>query len=679
MPPACAYGPTRSAIVIGSMPSELWADLTAQPEGGHDDPHLQARTLLGMHAVRKIEVPDDFSTAEPGDLRDLDRAADHDPRLAAAQRAGGDGLQITQVLAGGVLLLERYLHPPDIYSWAVVTAAMDARRMGHWDAIPAALLEKAVPGYLTASQRTAPLHWFDTALAKAAEAVRGVRALTPTRRQPGIGGPDGYILHDYLDEHARTTREAVAPPASLWDALLACTASPVDLTRVAAEAKNRGLYRYAVLTAARAAEVPDTGAILFVALLLSKAGRVEECIAWLRPFAEVGDAEAMLLLATELLKSEQEDRYVERLAWLERAAEAGSTRAMRELADVLSYRATALPEEAIRWLRELASADDLDAMQRLAELFDEFGRPGEAAAWRQRREELIEANRPRSAAELQKLLERVGLGDAPLSYGDESITALRTRAEAGDPGAMEGLAGRLDQAGQSGEAIDWLRRAADAGSSIAAWELAQILHRAGQDEAALTTIHRAAPGWDDAFLAFEGVMPWLRKVGGQSSLESFLTAAASAGNSWATAYLARELERNGQTAEAIRWLRPAAEKKNLAAMEFLGVLLDRVGQGAEARAWYQRVDQAASPFWFHALASMLQNNGWRERALIRYRNAIECKRTEAMKPLTELLQRMGRTDEAQRLHLFGIEAGGHTAQPWPVPPGEPIAAAMHAE
>jgi TPR repeat protein len=684
-------------IVIGSMPRERWADLTAQPERGQDDPHLQARRLLGMHAVRKIEVPDDFSTAEPGDLRDLDRAADHDPRLAAAQRAAGDGLQITQVLAGGVLLLDRYLHSPDPYSRAVVTAAMDARRMGHGDAIPAALLEKAVPGYLTASQRTAPLHWFDTALSTAAEAVHGVRALTPTRRQPGIGDPDGYILHDYLDEHARTAREAVAPPASLWDALLACTASPADLIRVAAEAKDRGLYRYAVLSAARAAEAADAGAILFVARLLSEAGRVEESVSWLRPFAEAGDAEAMLLLATELPKSEQEDRYSEGLSWLKRAAESGNARAMWELVDLYGTRqeisqAPELAEQAIGWLRQLAGGEDPKAMQHLADLLDDMGEAEEAAYWREQRAAAGTRERERIIRVLESGEHQAELAAAaremlgprksqpyPRPEDEASIPTLRSRAIAGDLRAMERLAKLLDQAGKTAEAMEWLSRAAEGGQDTAAWKLAEILRRAGRDEEALATIQRAADYWTDEWIAFEGVIPWLREVGGQPSLQSFLTAAASAGNSWAAAYLAPELEQNGQIAEAIRWLRPAAEKKNLAAMEFLGVLLDRVGEGAEARAWYQRVDQAASPVWFHVLASMLGNSGWLERALIRYRKAIECERTEAMRPLTELLQRMGRTEEAKRLHRFGIEVGGHTAQPWPVPPGEPIATAMHAE
>jgi len=679
------------------MPSKHWEDLTAKPKGGQDDTHLQARMLLRMHAVRKIDVPDDFSTAEPADLRELSRAADHDPRLAAAQRAGGDGLHITQVLAGGVQLLERYLHPSDPYSRAVVTAAMDARRLGHLDAIPSALLEEAVPGYLTASQRTAPASWYGTALAKAAEPVRGVRALTPTRRQPGIGGPDGYILHDYLDEHARTTREAIAAPASLWDALLARTASPADLTRVAGEAKDRGLYRYAVLTAARAAEAADTGAIVFVARLLSEAGRVEECIAWLRPLAEAGDAEAMLLLATSLLKTEQENRYLERVSWLERAAESSHARAMWELVDLFGTRRMAslapeLAERAIRWLRQLAGDEDLKAMQNLADLLDYMGETEEAAYWRRqypaaetrlrektrRRLESAE-NRAEVAARIRELRATSKGEPYPSPEGAVSIPALRSRAIAGDLRAMEPLAGLLAKAGQTAEAVEWLTRAAEAGHDIAAWELAQILHRAGQDEEALATIQRAADYWADGCVAFQRVIPWLREVGGQASLKSFLIAAASAGNGWAAAYLARELEPNGQTAEAIRWLRPAAENRNLGAMEFLGVLLDRVGQGAEARAWYRRVDQAISPYMLFVLATMQANSGWLERGLIRYRNALECKYTEAMKPLTELLERTGRTDEAQRLRLFGIEAGGHTAQPWQVPLSEPVAAAMHAE
>jgi tetratricopeptide (TPR) repeat protein len=339
-------------------------------------------------------------------------------------------------------------------------------------------------------------------------------------------------------------------------------------------------------------------------------------------------------------------------------------------------------------------------MRRLAELLDDVGQTGDAAYWRDQHMQRAKATRMRLPGEskafneeVARVLESHGLSDVaatvrrgerwpidrPLLEGRDDITALRSGAIAGDLRAMERLAKLLDEAGQPAEAMDWLTRAADAGQDTAAWNLAQILHRTGRVEEALTTIQRAAGYWSDSLIAFELVIPWLRKVGGQSSLQSFLTAAGNAGNSWATAYLARELARNGQTAEAILRLRPSAEKENLAAMELLGLFLDQVGQVTEASAWYRRVDQTASPFMLFALASILEKGGWPDRALIRYRNAIECKKTDAMNPLAQLLVRMGRTDEAKRLKTFGIEPGGPTAQPWRVPASEPIAVAMHAE
>jgi len=212
----------------------------------------------------------------------------------------------------------------------------------------------------------------------------------------------------------------------------------------------------------------------------------------------------------------------------------------------------------------------------LARLLDSQGRTGEAA-------------------DVRRGGGRRNIGEyMPRPSDEEDITEVRSRATAGDLRAVEQLAELLDDAGQTGEAMDWLRKAAEAGEDTAAWHLAQMLQRAGHGQEALITIQRAAGSWSDTWIAFELVIPWLRKVGGQSSLQSFLTAAGNAGNSWAIAYLARELERKGQTLKAIGWLRPAAEKKNLAAMEFLGVLLDQVGQGTEARAWYQRADQDAT-------------------------------------------------------------------------------------
>jgi TPR repeat protein len=682
-----------SLLVIGSMRTERWAELTAEPKGGGEDLYRHARRLLGMREARKIEVPEDFSSAEPADLRELGLAVDRDPRLAVARRVGGEALQITQVLAGGRLLLDRYLHPPGpqkeaVYSRAVVTAAMDARRLGHWDAIPPSLLKEAVAGYLTASERAAPAHWFDRALAAAAEPVRGVSALTPVRRRAGVGDPDGYVLHDYLDEHAQRTRVALAPPADLWDGVLAHSASGADLARVAVKARRRGLYRYAVLAAARAAEAGDTGSVLFVARLLDEAKRTEECIIWLLPFADAGDKDAMLFLSEELLKSSRENRSAESLSWERRAAESGDTRAMWRLAERfgradLLAQLPELVEEGIGWLRQLADRGHLEAMRRLTELFNYMRRADDAAFWRDqhvRRGTAGHKARPEPtpySRELFKLGSQIAR--IPSVGSDDDISAVRSRAVAGDPQAMEQLGVQLNKEQQTGEAMDWLARAADAGNYHAALKLAEILHQAKRNEEALAVIQRAAVSWGDHFSSLDMVLPFLTKVGGQSSAESFLMTAAKAGNNWATAYLAPVLKKQGRIAEAILLLESTAEGKHLAAMEFLGVLLEEAGPITEAEEWYRRVDQNASAEQFFLLASLLEGGGWPERALVRYRTALECEETDVMEPLADLLQRMGRTEEAERLLAYGIEAGGRTALPWRVPRGDPTAGPARTE
>ena len=105
-----------------------------------------------------------------------------DPVLAAAAAAaagaGQDG-QVTQYLAGVPDLLDRYAGPGgNPYGQAIITAAMDATRLGHASPLPAALLQEAAVGYLTGPQRTKDIaSWRDAALAWAAEELNGtVRA-----------------------------------------------------------------------------------------------------------------------------------------------------------------------------------------------------------------------------------------------------------------------------------------------------------------------------------------------------------------------------------------------------------------------------------------------------------------------------------------------------------------------
>ena len=147
-------------------------------------------------------------------------ASTGDPVLAeaaaAAASAGQDG-QVTQYLAGVPDLLDRYDGPGgDPYGQAIITAAMDAARLGHASPLPAALLQEAAVGYLTGPQRTKDIaSWRDTALAWATAELRGaVRALQPIPPASGTGVV-GYQVADYLDQHGRRTRrdQPARPPS----------------------------------------------------------------------------------------------------------------------------------------------------------------------------------------------------------------------------------------------------------------------------------------------------------------------------------------------------------------------------------------------------------------------------------------------------------------------------------
>ena len=213
-------------------------------------PELTGRGLARLEPARGgvIDVPPEFTET---DLQAAVRTGD--PALAAAAEAAasaGQPGQVTQYLAGVPDLLDRYEGPgddyPRPYGQAIITAAMDATRLGHASLLPAALLQEAAVGYLTDTQRTKDIAiWRETALTWAAEELRGaVRALQPVPPPSGTGIA-GYQAADYLDQHGRRTRQDQLGPLSLWDALTTHVTSALDLNRLGQAARDRGLYRRA--------------------------------------------------------------------------------------------------------------------------------------------------------------------------------------------------------------------------------------------------------------------------------------------------------------------------------------------------------------------------------------------------------------------------------------------------
>src|SRR6202035_4074545 len=113
---------------------------------------------------------------------------------------------------------------------AIITAAMDATRLGHAGPLPAALLRDAAVGYLADPDRTVGHRGgVHTALAWATDSGW---ALQPVPLTAAGNGTPGYRVAGYLDQHGRRTRADQPGPASLWDALAVHTRSADDLGRL---------------------------------------------------------------------------------------------------------------------------------------------------------------------------------------------------------------------------------------------------------------------------------------------------------------------------------------------------------------------------------------------------------------------------------------------------------------
>ena len=598
----------EGCLVITTMWPEQWTTYTAAARAGPGAadpagtagrlleplPELTGRDPAAIDPARGgvIDVPDRFADA------DLEAAArTGDPVLAeaaaAAADAGHDG-QLTQYLAGVPDLLERYDGPGgDPYGQAVITAAMDATRLGHASPLPAALLQDAAVGYLTGPQRTKDIaSWRDTALDWAAKELNGaVRALQPVPPPSGTGVA-GYQVAGYLDQHGRRTRQDQLGPPSLWDALTAYAASASDLTGLAQAAQDRGLYRHAAALWTRAAALGSTDVAFRLITYMREvspgdtaraaywaAGRASLdnpwAVAWLlRALAEAGARDAVTaLLARDpgghasldnptavatllqaLRKAGARDAVTALLArdpgghasldnpgavatLMQELAEAGASDAATALAARAAGHASLDNPTAVAYLLlELRSAGARDAVTILL-----ARDPGGHAS----------LDNPTDVAMLLQALREAGASDA--------VTALLARDPAGhasldNPGAVAALLRELAKAGARDAVTALLARDPAGHASLdnpaAVATLMQELAKAGASDAATALAARAAGRASlDSPGAVARLLQDLREAGASDAVTILLArdpaGRASLDNPGAVAALLRELAKAG--------------------------------------------------------------------------------------------------------------------------------------
>jgi hypothetical protein len=209
--------PGPVALVATAWP-DACKELTATPGAGQADRHYWARTLL--REAWTADIPDSFVGA---DYQEFERLAASDGSLALVRAATSAG-EVTQTLAAAPELMEHWLRAPDPYGKAVITTAVDARRLGIRSALPDDFLKAAASGYCTPQERAqAQPAWFDEAMAYARQPIKRVtRALHEVPRPTGMGGLPGVSdLADYLKQHGAEQRWDQVPSIDFWTAALA--------------------------------------------------------------------------------------------------------------------------------------------------------------------------------------------------------------------------------------------------------------------------------------------------------------------------------------------------------------------------------------------------------------------------------------------------------------------------
>jgi uncharacterized protein YidB (DUF937 family) len=451
--------PARAPVlVLATLWPEFWGRLTARLSADVADPYAQAREFL---SGRDISVPAAFTAAQRQQLVDA-----ADPRLARAAEAA-EGGQVIQFLAGAPELLARYRNAPPPAA-ALISAAIDARRLGMGIALPLAFLEAATSGYLTDTEWDfLGEDWLEQALAYTAALCKGVRgplaSIRPRINASAILAPGPvYRLADYLEQYGRRARRQIIPPADFWTAA-ARFADPGDLPALAKAAEDRGLLRDAARLRKHATAQGDISEA--VALVgrwhsLQPHSGDPRPAQWVAAHAALDDPYGVARLLGALLEAGAEDQAAALIARdpASHAALENPNAVVWLLGALLE--AGAEDQAAALIARDPASHAALDDPRSVVDLLDalqEVGAEDQAAA--------LIARDPASHAALDEPYGVVALLGALLEAGAEDQAAalaarVASHAPLDDPGTVADLLYNLREAGAEDQAAALAARVA---------------------------------------------------------------------------------------------------------------------------------------------------------------------------------------------------------------------------
>ncbi|WP_406514486.1 hypothetical protein OG851_42880 (plasmid) [Streptomyces sp. NBC_00161] len=645
--------PERGPILIlGTLWPEYAAQYTALPTAGEADPYSRARELL---AGRNLTIPDAF---DPPALAAAEVLAEGGDRLLAdaLTRARTDG-RMTQDLAGAPELLHRYRHASPAAK-AVLEAAMDARRLGVGLHLPQAFLTDAATDYLGQNDYDQLTDdWAERAYAELAEPVHGKQAPLrrttprPPRRPPTpttaagtvappTAGPQ-FRLADYLEQHSRTTRRHLCPPASFWHAAHTHLTHPDDLSNLSRAARARHRLQWAHHLLHRAADHGSGEGLSYLAELRENAGDRAGAEVLARQAADHGDTYGLYRLAL-LWEKAGDQAGAEALA--RQAADHGSVDALSHLAlrrEAAGDRATA---EALAWLA--GDQDDGYALSHLADLRENAGNRAEAEALLR---QAVDQGSTYGLYRLALLWENAGD-----QAGAEALA--RQAADQDDGYALSRLAELREKAGDQAGAEALLRQAVDHGSVDALSHLAELRENAG-DQAGAEALAWQAASHGHTY-ALSHLAELRENAGDQAGAEALAWQAASHGHTYALSHLAELRENAGSRAEAEALLRQAVDQGSTYALSRLAELREKAGDQAGGEALIRQAADEGDTHAVYRLAVLREMAGDQAGAEALARQAVDHGNTDGLYRLARL------RNEPNELWPNGLDPDGTPTAPW---------------
>ncbi|MFD5518667.1 hypothetical protein [Streptomyces sp. NPDC127066] len=635
-------------LVLGTLWPQYANQYMKLPSAG-SDPHSRVRELL---AARTLTVPDTFDRHALATAQAF--AGSGDRLLADALTRAGDHGRLAQDLAGAPELLRRYADASPAVR-ALLQVAMDARRLGAGPHLPHAFLVDAAADYLDEHDWDELTDdWAEAAFADLARRTHGRQAplrrsnLKPARHLPGqpvltakaeapktaAAGPV-FVLADYLDQHGRTTRRALCPPASFWHAAYTCLIRPDDLNELADAAKCRHRLRWAHDLRHRAAEMGSPSAWAKLALMQEREGDREGAEDLARQAAAAGDTSALSELA-ETHESMGDREGAEGLA--RQAAAAGDTSALLSIAKRRVWREDLEGAEAL--LQQAVATGDASALAELGRLREESGDlEGAEALYRRAAAGGDTGVLTYLALAREKAGDREGAetfalqGSAAGNIGAViSLAAMREGSQSfvgGEVGgviSMETRDGPRDQEG----ADTVYRRAADAGNTSALLWLAQRRERAFRWAEAKALTQQAVDA--GAFGAMAQLTDMRERLGDRQGAEALARQAAATGDASALTTLVQMRERRDrECAEALA--QQAADAGHTSALAELGRLREESGDLGGAEALYRQAVDKGDTSVLYSLAGIREDAGDLEGAKALMRQVVDAAEFFAARPI----------------------------------------------